>query len=560
MSTSPVNSDDRLSQAAQSFRCRKDEDLLSALSCVPNFPFGDATAHVVDRKSDDHAQPPAPSGPPPYPPPLAGKGRLEASDSAVKRPLVTIIPPDGRPIHQPHGNKPRPPDLTPAWVIQPRGYDAPERPIPRLRRRRYGLRKSLVTSAIALMVGGAVVVEISMLVDSDFPSLPRFSSGAPPRTKPAPEPTDFRAIVNLSEVDRVTDVVSMQPTVSLQPMAQSENPPTASAVDATLPPSSAYKKIADNSAAIPQRPSIAIAELTPLAAPELTPLAAPELTPLAAPELAPRPEPLAIAPPRFAPIVKPEPTPMATLEPRSTTTLDSPPIARPEPLPTARAERTPQPPPIGQVPPRIGKTVAFDRADFLLADSDVRYLTRAELQGLSADRLHLARNEIFARRGRYFKDSALRAYFEQFLWYQPHAWEVPLTPVEKANVGLIASIETPAAASRSISGPVPAQTATDDSVAFADPSRRYLTPEELQGLPADQLVIIRNEIFARKGRYFKDDALRTYFSQFPWYQPYAWDVPLGPIEQANVKLVQSLEQTASASRPAATRAGRAPPM
>src|SRR5262249_41064143 len=290
MSTSPVNSDDRLSQVAQSFRCRKDEGLLSALSCVPNFPFGDATARAVDRKSDDHAQPPAPSGPPPYPPPLGGKG-----DSVVKRPLVTIIPPDGR--HQPDGNKPRkprPPDLTPAWVIQPRGFDDPERPIPRLRRRRYGLRKSLVTSAIALMVGGAVVVEISMLVDSDFPSLPRFSSGAPPRAKPAPEPTDFRAIVNLNEVDRMTNVVSMQPTVSLQPMAQSENPPTASAVDATLPPSSAYKKIADNSAAIPQRPSIAIPELTPLAAPELTPLAAPELTP--------RPEPLAIAPPQFAPI------------------------------------------------------------------------------------------------------------------------------------------------------------------------------------------------------------------------------------------------------------------
>jgi len=482
---------------------------------------------------------------------------VEASDSAVKRPLVTIIPPDGR--HQPDGNKPRkprPPDLTPAWVIQPRGFDDLERPIPRLRRRRYGLRKSLVTSAIALMVGGAVVVEISMLVDSDFPSLPRFSSGAPPRAKPAPEPTDFRAIVNLNEVDRMTNVVSMQPTVSLQPMAQSENPPTASAVDATLPPSSAYKKIADNSAAIPQRPSIAIPELTPLAAPELTPLAAPELTP--------RPEPLAIAPPQFAPIVKPEPTPMATLEPRSTTTLDSPPIARPEqapePPPTARAERTPQPPPIGQVPPRIGKTVASDHADFLLADSNVRYLTRAELQGLSADRLHLARNEIFARRGRYFKDDALRAYFEQFPWYQPHAWDVPLTPVEKANIGLIASIETPAAASRSVSGPVPAQTNTDDSVAFADPSRRYFTSEELQGLSADQLVIIRNEIFARKGRYFKDDALRTYFSQFPWYQPHAWDVPLSPIEQANVKLVQSLEQTASASKPAATRAGRAPPM
>jgi hypothetical protein len=217
-------------------------------------------------------------------------------------------------------------------------------------------------------------------------------------------------------------------------------------------------------------------------------------------------------------------------------------------------------PPIAQAPPHVGKVGAADRAGFLFADSDVRYLTRTELQRLSADRLHLARNEIFARRGRYFKDDALRAYFEQFPWYRPRAWDVPLTPVEKANVDLITSIESPAAASRGITAPVPAQTNTEDSFAFADVGRRYLTPEELQGLSADRLVIVRNEIFARRGRYFKDDALRAYFSQFPWYRPFAWDVPLSPIEQANVKLVQSFEQTASASMPAATRAGRTPPM
>jgi len=547
MSTSPANSDDRLGQVAQSFRCRKDEGLLSALSGVPNFPFGDASTHAVDRKSDDHAQPTTTSEPPPSPPPPAGKGKAEASDSDVKRSRMTIIPPDEHRIHQPHGNKPRPPDLTPAWVIQPRGYVDLGRPTPRLRRRGYGLKKLLVTSAIVAMVGGAVVVEILMLVeDSDFPSLPQFVSGAPPRAKPAPAPTDFRAIINLSDVERMTQAVSPPPIVSLQPMARPEHPPTESRVDVTLQLGSAYEKTAGKAAAIWQPPSIAIPQLAPIAAPALTPIA------------------------------RPEPTPIASPEPRSTTALDSPPIARleqapekppnarPEPTlqppPIVRLEPTPQSPPINQAPPRIGKVGAADRAGFLFADSNVRYLTRAELQGLSADRLHLARNEIFARRGRYFKDDALRAYFEQFPWYEPHAWDVPLTPVEQANVGLIQSIKAPAAASRGITGPVPAQTNMDDSVAFADPSRRYLAPEELQGLPADQLVIIRNEIFARRGRYFKDDALRAYFSQFPWYQPYAWDVPLSPIEQANVKLVQSLEQTASTPRPAATRAGRVPPM
>ena len=63
------------------------------------------------------------------------------------------------------------------------------------------------------------------------------------------------------------------------------------------------------------------------------------------------------------------------------------------------------------------------------------------LRGLSPDQLRLARNEIYARRGRFFRDPALAAHFGRFPWYRPYAWEVPLNAVEKANVGLIASLE-----------------------------------------------------------------------------------------------------------------------
>jgi len=217
----------------------------------------------------------------------------------------------------------------------------------------------------------------------------------------------------------------------------------------------------------------------------------------------------------------------------------------------------PQSPPIAQPAPHLGKAVAADRAGFIFADSDVRYLTQGELQSLSAERLHLARNEIFARRGRYFKDDALRTYFSRFSWYRPRAWYVPLSQVEVANVELIQLIEEPAL-SRSIATPLPAHTKAENSVVFLDPGSRYLTPAELQGLSADELAIVRNKIFARRGRYFKDDALRAYFSRFPWYQPHAWEVPLSPIEQANLRLVQSREQTASTPRPP-SRPLRAPP-
>jgi hypothetical protein len=450
------------------------------------------------------------------------------------------------------------------------------------------LRKLLVTSAIVAMIGGAVVVEIFILVENDFPSLPRFASPAPlvPRpATPSTELTDFRAIINLDEPGRMSQAAALQPTVSLPPSAQLENLPTTSGLDMTLPhtaPGSGHEKAAGKAAAMREPLSIAMSELTPLAPPELNPVARPDQPTTAAPDL--------------TPIARPELTPITTPEPRSSTTSASPPITRLDPMPAsprleptpisppiARLEPTPEPPAIArpermpespaivrrqpiqesaainQSPPHTGKAVAADRAGFLFADSNVRHLTRAELQGLPADRLQIARNEIFARKGRYFKDDALRAYFSQFPWYEPRAWDVALGPVERANVDLIQSIEAPAAASRGITGPVPAEAKADDAMASADLTHRYLMPEELQGLSADQLAIVRNEIFARKGRYFKDDALRAYFSQFPWYQPYAWDVPLSPIEQANVKLVQSLEQTASAPRQP-SKAGRAPPM
>lgn len=78
--------------------------------------------------------------------------------------------------------------------------------------------------------------------------------------------------------------------------------------------------------------------------------------------------------------------------------------------------------------------------DYFL-DSDRRYLTRDELLGLSRDQLRIARNEIYARKGRFFQDASLMAYFSRFAWYQPNTWNPPLNRIEKANVSLIQSME-----------------------------------------------------------------------------------------------------------------------
>jgi YARHG domain len=471
--------------------------------------------------------------------------------------------------------------LSPAsvTVMSNRGRDSGQvglgTPAPRLRRRGHawgGMKTLVAASAIGATVAGCIAVEIWMLVeDSDVPGLPPKQASLPQWPKTLPP--ELRAVMTASEAERIARVASGQPGISLPPIAPTERRPAESTIEAPLRQTgvgSEYEKIVgvDNTAAMREPPRLAIPQLDPISRPEPpamarldpAPIATLESTPIERAEPVERVGPAPLTTAQSTPIARAEPTPTTTPEPHSIATAESTWIERLGPPLES--------PHINHAAPHIAK--AADRAGFLFADSNVRYLTRAELQKLSADQLHIARNEIFARRGRFFKDDGLRAYFSQFPWYRPRAWEIPLGPVETANVALIQSAEqdnvglaqsseAPVAASRGIAGPLAASTKAESDVPFTDPSRRYLTPEQLQGLSADQLAVVRNEIFARKGRYFKDDWLRAYFSQFPWYQPYAWDVPLTPIDQANVKLVQSLEQTAATSRPA-LRPWRVPPM
>lgn len=54
---------------------------------------------------------------------------------------------------------------------------------------------------------------------------------------------------------------------------------------------------------------------------------------------------------------------------------------------------------------------------YICPESNSRYLTEADLAGLSDWELLLARNEIYARHGRKFDDPDIRAYFESKSWY-----------------------------------------------------------------------------------------------------------------------------------------------
>lgn len=66
-------------------------------------------------------------------------------------------------------------------------------------------------------------------------------------------------------------------------------------------------------------------------------------------------------------------------------------------------------------------TVSYARInvnDFVFQDSDSSYLTVADLRLLSEQELRIARNEIYARRGRKFTDTGLQTHFNGCSWYR----------------------------------------------------------------------------------------------------------------------------------------------
>lgn len=97
----------------------------------------------------------------------------------------------------------------------------------------------------------------------------------------------------------------------------------------------------------------------------------------------------------------------------------------------------------------IRPTVADSRimtGDYVIPFSDREYVTAMDLNGLTAEQLRLARNEIYARKGRLFKDQSLQSYFNSKSWYHgtiaPDSFrESMLSDVEKANAYFILNYE-----------------------------------------------------------------------------------------------------------------------
>lgn len=102
--------------------------------------------------------------------------------------------------------------------------------------------------------------------------------------------------------------------------------------------------------------------------------------------------------------------------------------------------------PIDIMNPPATTSYNYQSSEYLLPDSDSRYINGSDIRAMTSEELRLARNEIYARHGRMFKDQALQNYFNSCSWYiasiRPEDFnEDWLNEVEKANAKFIKQFE-----------------------------------------------------------------------------------------------------------------------
>jgi hypothetical protein len=156
-----------------------------------------------------------------------------------------------------------------------------------------------------------------------------------------------------------------------------------------------------------------------------------------------------------------------------------------------------------------------------------RTITEQMLHGLSLHELRLLRNEVYARHGRMFHADWLQQYFSFQPWYtaDENFKDEELSGNDKLNVETIVKFE---------------------NKIHQDLSTKPITRAILEGLFLEDASQMRQEIYARHGKVFKEPWLQKYFSSFDWYKadPNFTDASLTEVEKKNVATIAAYEKRA----------------
>jgi len=156
-----------------------------------------------------------------------------------------------------------------------------------------------------------------------------------------------------------------------------------------------------------------------------------------------------------------------------------------------------------------------------------RTLSDQMLRGLSLHELRLLRNEVYARHGRMFRAEWLQQYFFFQPWYAPdeNFKDEELSGNDKLNVETIVKYE---------------------NKIHQDLSTTPITRALLDGLFLEDAKQMRQEIYARHGKVFKEPWLQKYFSSFDWYKADAnfTEAALTDVEKKNIATIAAYEKSA----------------
>lgn len=177
---------------------------------------------------------------------------------------------------------------------------------------------------------------------------------------------------------------------------------------------------------------------------------------------------------------------------------------------------------------RQQRRVALAPGDMELFEN--KLISEAMLRGLSLHELRLLRNEIYARHGRIFKTIWIQQYFGGQSWYDPKEdfKDEEISGSDKTNIETIVAYENK----------------LHNSI-----STKPLTRALLQGLFFEDVRKMRDEIYARHGKVFKDPWTQKYFASFDWYKanPSYSDASLSVVEKGNIVVIAAYEKKAVTS-------------
>ena len=171
------------------------------------------------------------------------------------------------------------------------------------------------------------------------------------------------------------------------------------------------------------------------------------------------------------------------------------------------------------------RRVALSPGDMELFEN--KLISEAMLRGVSLHELRLLRNEIYARHGRVFRTDWLSQYFFSQPWYDPKEdfKDEEISGNEKTNIETIVKYEGK----------------LHDEI-----SKKPITRALLEGLFLEDVKKMREEIYARHGKVFKDPWTQKYFASLDWYKPnpnYS-DASLSAVEKGNLVVIAGYEKKA----------------